>query len=536
MDMGKRLHEKCSSRKGVVTYDFGYDWRLSLRGQSPKLVSFLEDLKTATGVGAHVIAHSMGGLLTLHALSQAKDPSIFRSIVFASSPFQGTANMCGPLAWGDAALKNDLICSPRATFSFRSSFYLLPRDGRCFELEVKRSKNMDEEKEIGTLHKDSDFFDVETWKDWSLSPCLSREWKAIEDGKKITCIVKSSSKGSADQVDPSSSSNNTETQNGFPGLSMATSPEGEIKSGSPEVETTTSNDADSPKGPTEQIADKAAEAVVKVGAVTAEAADPSSSPALAQELEDGKLMPENRADLNNSVPSSNSQASVKSPGGDETKTEEDIKKDKDQREAWGYLKRTLQDVKAFDEDIVKAFDESRFKDYPPISILTSGRTPTVRGALVSKNGWDAEEEEEVSSFEGTDEADEGWKKDIRDANYSRMLYAPGDGVILRRSSVALPGSWSRLLVKDSELVQLEAEKEKIIHHSDPTSSQSAKSTGAESKPQSLTQRLKLEISDGVVETSHRHVTLLSDLTGVGICLEANRRAEVVRKGKGNKEG
>jgi hypothetical protein len=34
--------------------------------------------------------------------------------------------------------------------------------------------------------------------------------------------------------------------------------------------------------------------------------------------------------------------------------------------------------------------------------------------------------------------------------------------------------------------------------------------------------------EGVVETSHRHVTLLSDVDGIGRCLEACRRANSLR--------
>ncbi len=34
--------------------------------------------------------------------------------------------------------------------------------------------------------------------------------------------------------------------------------------------------------------------------------------------------------------------------------------------------------------------------------------------------------------------------------------------------------------------------------------------------------------EGIVESAHRHVTLLSDVDSVGKCLEAIRRANIVR--------
>jgi hypothetical protein len=76
-----------------------------------------------------------------------------------------------------------------------------------------------------------------------------------------------------------------------------------------------------------------------------------------------------------------------------------------------------------------------------------------------------------------------------------MLYAPGDGVILRESSISLPGQWGKLLVRNDASLD-------------------------ENGKHALTNE------EGVVETSHRHVTLLSDVDGIGRCLEACRRARV----------
>lgn len=123
-----------------------------------------------------------------------------------------------------------------------------------------------------------------------------------------------------------------------------------------------------------------------------------------------------------------------------------------------------------------------------MAILTSGRTPTVRGALVNPRPPGQEEDEDF------------WKQSARAGDYSRMLYAPGDGVILRRSSTTLPGQWSKLLVRGHHKGDVRADH---LQHEDG-----------------------LTNDEGVVETSHRHVTLLSDVDGVGRALEACRVARL----------
>lgn len=151
-----------------------------------------------------------------------------------------------------------------------------------------------------------------------------------------------------------------------------------------------------------------------------------------------------------------------------------------------------------------------------MALLTSGRTPTVRGALVWPPGSEALERHKAKAaanvgadagsskpttsnghaYSSTTSQDtspeEHWKWTARLCDYSRMLYAPGDGVILRRSATSLPGEWSKLLVRGEASVD--------EHGANPLTNE-----------------------EGVVETSHRHVTLLSDVDGVGRCLEACRR-------------
>ncbi|GAA5827809.1 hypothetical protein JCM11251_007682 [Rhodosporidiobolus azoricus] len=124
-------------RPALQFHSFGYDWRRSLELSSAELLAKLETLKRASaergegeggkGVGATVIAHSMGGLVVMHALAQAEDPTIFRGIVFAGTPFQGCINILGALKLGGAVPRNPKTGDPATVLSWRSCFYFLPR-------------------------------------------------------------------------------------------------------------------------------------------------------------------------------------------------------------------------------------------------------------------------------------------------------------------------------------------------------------------------------------------------------------------------
>ena len=125
------------SRPPLRFHSWGYDWRRSLELSSAELVQFLERLKhesaargegpDGTGLGATVIAHSMGGLVVLHALARAADPTIIRGIVFAGTPWQGCVNTLGPLRLGGGVAFNPKVGTPDICFSWRSGFYFLPR-------------------------------------------------------------------------------------------------------------------------------------------------------------------------------------------------------------------------------------------------------------------------------------------------------------------------------------------------------------------------------------------------------------------------
>jgi pimeloyl-ACP methyl ester carboxylesterase len=156
-----KCHNARSSHLRV--HDYGYDWRLSPHISSRKFLEFVEKLKCnqpnvpAKHRGVTVIAHSLGGLITRHAVN--KRPELFAGVIYAGVP-QRCVNILGPLRNGDQVLLSSRVLTAQVNFSMRTSFALLPEDGKCF---------MD--KRTGERY-DVDFFDAKTWDEYRLSPCI----------------------------------------------------------------------------------------------------------------------------------------------------------------------------------------------------------------------------------------------------------------------------------------------------------------------------------------------------------------------------
>ncbi|CAL5868431.1 uncharacterized protein PFLUO_LOCUS2656 [Penicillium psychrofluorescens] len=183
----KRLR-KCDNalRGDLRVWDYGYDWRLSPELLSRKLIAFLENLPSnqppPEGVppsqhprGATVIAHSLGGLITRHAVNQR--PELFAGVVYAGVP-QHCVNILGPMRNGDDVLLSSRVLTAQVNFTFRTSYALLPEDGHCFI-----DQNTKEEYRI-------DFFDARTWDEYRLSPCLAPALPPTTTGKGFPLIGK----------------------------------------------------------------------------------------------------------------------------------------------------------------------------------------------------------------------------------------------------------------------------------------------------------------------------------------------------------
>ncbi|CAK3805690.1 Hypothetical predicted protein [Lecanosticta acicola] len=162
----KRLRTCENARSGRLrVHEYGYDWRLHPHYLSKQLISFLESLPSNSrgtpggNRGATVIAHSLGGLITRHAVNQR--PELFNGVVYAGVP-KTCVNILGPFRNGDEVLLSSRVLTAQVNFSIRTSFALLPLNGRCFFDKTTR-----EEYPV-------DFFDPQTWIDYRLSPCIAR--------------------------------------------------------------------------------------------------------------------------------------------------------------------------------------------------------------------------------------------------------------------------------------------------------------------------------------------------------------------------
>lgn len=195
-------------------HNYGYDWRLSPHRLSTELIQFLERLPSnQPGIGKSergvtVIAHSLGGLITRHAINQR--PDLFAGVVYAGVP-QHCVNILGPLRNGDEVLFSSRVLTAQVNFTVRTSFTLLPTSGRCFF-----NKETKEEYPV-------DFFDINDWIEYRWSPCIDPPLPAFTPptisfsniieralpSKALTDLPFANRRGSLSRRDRASSTNST---------------------------------------------------------------------------------------------------------------------------------------------------------------------------------------------------------------------------------------------------------------------------------------------------------------------------------------
>ena len=122
LDLGKPLKDllKHMQAHGQINYiSFGYDWRRNLDLSSTELLARVQQAYEETGEATTIIAHSMGGLVALHALARAPDPSVFKRILFCGTPFDDCLNILQPLRYGDNPALAKEVGNPAAGMFFK---------------------------------------------------------------------------------------------------------------------------------------------------------------------------------------------------------------------------------------------------------------------------------------------------------------------------------------------------------------------------------------------------------------------------------
>lgn len=151
---------------------FDYDWRLDNREHARRLSALIERLAAERGgkLRVNLVAHSMGGLIALHALRYGTGSGegaptwaggrYVRRAVFIGTPFAGAPGIFDDFFLGTPMGRNIALLSPFALFTFASAFQLLPRESDFF---------VDEKGQPVAL----DAYSPETW--------LARGWGIFQD-------------------------------------------------------------------------------------------------------------------------------------------------------------------------------------------------------------------------------------------------------------------------------------------------------------------------------------------------------------------
>lgn len=167
----KRMEASQNAQDGKLrVHNYGYDWRLSPHICSQNLINFLQRLPcnssklAAESCGAIIIAHSLGGLITRHAVNQR--PDLFAGVLYAGTP-QHCVNVLGPLRKGDEILWSSKILTAQVNFSVRTSYALLPDTGKCFV-------DIDTKEELPV-----DFFNLQDWITHRFSPVIEPTLPAL---------------------------------------------------------------------------------------------------------------------------------------------------------------------------------------------------------------------------------------------------------------------------------------------------------------------------------------------------------------------
>ncbi|BGP27438.1 YJR098C-like protein [Rhodotorula toruloides] len=517
IDLGKKLKERLKQvshyqrhhpppdpllHPPVHFQTFGYDWRLSLQRSSAALLAHLERLKAESaargegpdgqGLGATVVAHSMGGLVVLHAIARARDPSVVRGVVFAGTPWQGCVNTLGPFKLGGGIALNSKVGAPEIVFSWRAGFYFLPPPISLSNPQPEG--NHDEHPDSCTGEAVTDEPESIPLPHDSLVPAVGSTPSAPNSASSSRSPSPTGPRPSTDSSSPSKRAtsipllsllhNSFESPSGRPlALNLFSPQTWATHALSPAA---AGMDFENPSRPIRKVTSATTGAGAgggggllaggpgNLGESDAGATETVEAAEGVQNALEGVAERWGRGEDGQGEETSREGSEIGvGVGATEPTSEEDemaqreemarLEQQAKEVETVGrYLERTLQRAREFQEDLVNLYDPAKAHLYPPIAILTSRKTPTVRAVCATS------------------------EKHVAIEGYQRLLWAQGDGIVLYESATRLPG--------DPDLA------------------------GRPRTGQPETDKWMAHLK-GVVETSNGHVGMLGDLDGVRKCLE-----------------
>ncbi|KAI9865533.1 MAG: hypothetical protein M1824_002273 [Vezdaea acicularis] len=368
----KRLRHCENAKNGTLrVHDYGYDWRLSPHLLSRKLEKFLEGLPSngpkldRRQHGALLISHSLGGLITRHMINRR--PDLVSGVIYAGVP-QSCVNILGPLRNGDDVLLSSKVLTAQVNFTFRTSFVFLPESGSCFI-----NKDTKEEYRL-------DFFNVQTWIDHRLSPCVCPPLPtSVPQPMGLTGLVSSVSSS-------------------LPNLALPGKKAKEPPTTANALSRTTTTSKDSPLDPSPSRSTPTHETTTTKLATAAQSLNNGHDPTLAPQMGSSPQPPSSTSITNN--PANNPRTTTTLPPSS----------------ALTYLQHTLNSTLLFKHELSHRPALSAQNAYPPAAVLYGKSVPTVRAAKVASPAHIA-----------------------RLDAYSDLAFASGDGVALARESMLPPG-------------------------------------------------------------------------------------------------
>ena len=151
-------------------YIFSYDWRRDNNETAARFEIFLDELKQQyNGRAAQVVAHSMGGMISLAVLNRR--PELMERVVFVGVPFRGGVGYLDNMHRGTSIGANAGLLAPEVLFSHTSVYSFYPA-GQAFEnTDIVRDENGNDLR--------LDFYEPQTWQDhqFGVFAAESADWR-----------------------------------------------------------------------------------------------------------------------------------------------------------------------------------------------------------------------------------------------------------------------------------------------------------------------------------------------------------------------